>query len=118
MLSKISACPVRGALHIAGKIALIFSILGITFSFGSSVRAESSVFNQSKSISYNGKSYAVTWVTVDLKDPTLRVKPATAAARIGHVESFTWMMQRNHAAAGINGAFFDAYEADDSQRYY
>jgi exopolysaccharide biosynthesis protein len=117
MLSRISRKSERYSLYKAGKIALFCSILGLTFTCVPDVRAESSVFNQSKSISYNGKSYSVTWVTVDLKDPTLRVKPVTAAAGIGHVESFTWMMQRNQAVAGINGAFFDAYEADDSQRY-
>jgi exopolysaccharide biosynthesis protein len=79
--------------------------------------AASSVQKQSKSITYNGKSYSVNWITIDLKDPTLRVKPVTASAGIGHVESFTWMMQKSNAVAGINGAFFDAYETDESVRY-
>jgi len=81
-----------------------------------SARANS-VQSQAKSISYNGKTYSLQYVTIDLTDPYLRVKPVTAEDGIGHVEDFSSMMARNHAVAGVNGAFFDSYEKDDSRRY-
>ncbi|MBP1990883.1 phosphodiester glycosidase family protein [Paenibacillus eucommiae] len=76
-----------------------------------------SVQQQSKTISYNGQAYTVKWITVDLEDPFLRIKPVTAKAGIGHVEAFDSMMKNNQAVAGVNGAFFDAYVSDDSARY-
>lgn len=68
-------------------------------------------------VSYNGKTFAVQQVTVDLTDPYLRVMPVAAADGIGHVESFGSMVERTGAVAAVNGTFFDAYEADESQRY-
>ncbi|MCD1261135.1 phosphodiester glycosidase family protein [Paenibacillus athensensis] len=95
-----------------GCLLAAYSLLPAT----AAARANS-VQNLSKSISYNGKTYAVKYVAVDLTDPYLRVKPVTAEDGIGHVEDFSSMMARNHAVAGVNGAFFDSYEKDDSRRY-
>jgi hypothetical protein len=71
--------------------------------------AKSSVSYRSESISYNGKTFALQIVTVDLMGPYLRVMPVTANDGIGHVEEFPSMLATNDAVAGINGTFFDAY---------
>ncbi|WP_135557693.1 stalk domain-containing protein [Paenibacillus cymbidii] len=68
-------------------------------------------------VTYNGKSFSVQKVTVDLKDPYLRVEPVEAQEGIGHVESLGSIAERSGAVAAVNGTFFDAYEADDSSRY-
>ncbi|MBO9604610.1 MAG: hypothetical protein J7639_01595, partial [Paenibacillaceae bacterium] len=68
-------------------------------------------------VTYNGKSFSVQKVTVDLKDPFLRVEPVAAQEGIGHVESLASIAERSGAVAAVNGTFFDAYEADDSSRY-
>ncbi|NEW09233.1 hypothetical protein GK047_24985 [Paenibacillus sp. SYP-B3998] len=82
-----------------------------------SASAQDSVQTQSRTVSYNGKNFSAQWITVDLTDPYIRVKPVLAEAGIGHDESFSSMMTRSHALAGINGTFFDAYEKDDTKRY-
>jgi exopolysaccharide biosynthesis protein len=97
-------------------LALCF-LLGLIISSPTAVLADSSTQQQTKTLSYNGKSYTVKWISIDLTDPYLRVKPITASEGIGHVQSFTSMMQDNHALAGINGAFFDAYDQDDTRRF-
>jgi exopolysaccharide biosynthesis protein len=71
----------------------------------------------SEQVGYDGKNYTVQWVSADLSDPYLRVKPVTASGGIGHVESFSDMMDEHQAAAGVNGTFFDAYEPDETSRY-
>ncbi|MEC0232443.1 phosphodiester glycosidase family protein [Paenibacillus alba] len=82
-----------------------------------SVSAQGTVQTHSQTVSYNGKSFTAQWVTVDLTDPYLRVKPVTAEEGIGHDEAFSSMLSRNHAIAGINGTFFDSYEKDETKRY-
>ncbi|MNI00753.1 hypothetical protein D3C73_535630 [compost metagenome] len=91
--------------------------LALALILPSSIHAESSVSYTSNNVTYNGKSFSVKWVVVDLLDPYLRVRPVIAEEGFGHVEAFSTMMERNSAIAGINGAFFSAYEQDDSIRY-
>jgi exopolysaccharide biosynthesis protein len=96
------------------------SILVISVGFGASnepILASSSVSYKSESVSYNGKTYAVQMVLVDLKDPYLRVMPIVAEAGVGHVEDFNSILSRNDAVAGLNGTFFDAYEDNAAARY-
>lgn len=96
---------------------MLSSLLSTAVIFPASTSAQGTVQTQSRTIAHNGKSFTAQWVTVDLTDPYLRVKPVAAEGGIGHDESFTSMLTRNHAIAGINGTFFDAYEKDDTQRY-
>lgn len=103
----------RSLTHI---VMLSFLLSGAVI-FPTSSSAQGTVQTKSQTIVHNGKSFTAQWVTVDLTDPYLRVKPVTAEAGIGHDESFSSMLTRNHAIAGINGTFFDAYEKDDTQRY-
>jgi exopolysaccharide biosynthesis protein len=79
--------------------------------------ASSSVSYKSESVSYNGKTFSLQMVTVDLKDPFLRVMPVAAVDGIGHVEDFSEILSRSDAVAGINGTFFDAYENNPAERY-
>ncbi|MCY9667224.1 copper amine oxidase N-terminal domain-containing protein [Paenibacillus alginolyticus] len=97
--------------------AMLSCLLSAALIFPASTSAQGIVQTQTRTIAYNGKSFTVQWVTVDLTDPYLRVKPVTAEDGIGHDEPFSSMLTRNHAIAGINGTFFDAYEKDDTQRY-
>lgn len=80
-------------------------------------RADDTVAYNTASASYGGRTYTVQWVAADLRDPRLRAEPVTAEGGIGHVESLESMMARSGAVAGVNGTFFDAYEADDSKRH-
>jgi exopolysaccharide biosynthesis protein len=99
------------------KRGLFTGLLGLTLLFPYTVFGETSVNYSSTTVSYNGKSFSAKWVTVDLTDPYLRVKPVIASGGFGHDEFFTSMMERSSALAGINGAFFSAYEKDASIRY-
>ncbi|TVY06862.1 stalk domain-containing protein [Paenibacillus cremeus] len=101
----------RLAAGVAGCLALLLWLpRGQAF-------AASGVSYETSTSSYGGKSFTVSWVTADLSDPHLRVMPVTAEDGIGHVESFGSLMERSDAVAGVNGTFFDAYEADDSKRH-
>jgi exopolysaccharide biosynthesis protein len=79
--------------------------------------ASGSVAFDSTVVQANGKSFTVQWTTIDLQDPHLRVMPVTAAEGVGHVESFSDMIERSGAVAAVNGTFFDAYEQDESLRH-
>jgi hypothetical protein len=98
----------------AGLLAILSSLV---IGAAQPTLASSSVSYKSESISYNGKTFALQMVTVDLKDPYLRVMPATAKDGIGHVEEFSSMLTRNHAVAGVNGTFFDAYVDNPAEKY-
>jgi exopolysaccharide biosynthesis protein len=99
------------------SIALMSTTLALCLVFPVHIHAASPTNYESQTLSYQGKSYTIKRVTVDLKDPMIRVRPVVAAEGIGHVESFSSMMERSSAIAGINGTFFNAYEKDDSIRY-
>lgn len=107
------------------KLRTIIRTMGVTFLFivmgmaasNQESWASSSLSYQSESVTYNGKTFSVQWVAVDLKDPYLRVMPVAAEAGVGHVENFSSILSRNDAVAGINGTFFDAYEEDSAMRY-
>ena len=93
------------------------AIIVIVISMERSVIAAESVAYTTENISYNGKNFAIQVITVDLKDPFLRVMPVVAAEGIGAVESFESMVERNGAVAAVNGTFFNAYEADPYIRF-
>jgi exopolysaccharide biosynthesis protein len=100
-------------------VAMILTTVGMLGLFGSNPlkAAGNSVSFDSRVVQANGKSFTVQWTTIDLKDPQLRVMPVAAADGIGHVESFSSMVERSGAVAAVNGTFFDAYEVDESRRY-
>ncbi|MBD0383636.1 stalk domain-containing protein [Paenibacillus sedimenti] len=103
--------------HKFAHAGLLSCLLVSAIALPHAASAQDSVQTQSRTISYNGKSFTAQWISVDLTDPYIRVKPVTADAGIGHDESFSSMMARSHAVAGINGTFFDSYEKDDTKRY-
>ncbi|UJF32598.1 phosphodiester glycosidase family protein [Paenibacillus hexagrammi] len=100
-----------------GFLQCLFCTVLISVSVPFQASAQESVNTHSATIPYNGKVFSANWVSVDLSDPYLRIRPVIASDGIGHVESFSSMMERSHAVAGINGTFFDAYEKDASIRY-
>ncbi|WP_409343695.1 phosphodiester glycosidase family protein [Paenibacillus sp. MBLB4367] len=79
--------------------------------------ANGGVDYETATVGYAGKNFTVQLVTIDLKNPFLRVEPVVASEGIGHVESLSSMTERTQAAAAINGTFFDSYETDDTRRY-
>jgi exopolysaccharide biosynthesis protein len=101
--------------RITGVFTMVLSL--VTGTSPQPTLASSTVSYKSESISYNGKTFALQTVTVDLKDPYLRVMPATAKDGIGHVEEFSSILTRNDAVAGINGTFFDAYADSSAEKY-
>lgn len=103
--------------HKIAHLGVLSGLLVSVFALPNAASAQDSVQTQSRTLSYNGKSFTAQWISVDLKDPYIRVKPVTAEAGIGHDESFDSMMTRSHALAGINGTFFDSYEKDVTKRY-
>jgi len=76
-----------------------------------------SVSAVTKLVYAQGKNFNVNVVTIDLTDPTLELAPAVADGGIGHDASLTSIIDREHAAAAINGTFFNAYESDPYSRY-
>jgi exopolysaccharide biosynthesis protein len=104
----------------AATPTLIVSFLVIVIGMGTSIQhsfASTSVGYKSESVTYNGKAFTVQRVTIDLKDPYLRVMPVAAEAGVGHVEDFSSILSRSDAVAGVNGTFFDAYEDNSAMRY-
>jgi exopolysaccharide biosynthesis protein len=73
------------------------------------VRATEPITAFSTKVTANGKSFAVTGVKVDLKDPRVAVKVGLAQGCVGRTEALAGMAKRNGAVAAINGSFFDAY---------
>jgi exopolysaccharide biosynthesis protein len=104
--------------HRLNKLFLLIVLLMLfAGTSAGSIHASGSVDYQTAAISYNGKSFALQLITVDLKDPYLRIMPVTALEGLGHVESFSSMLSRSDAVAGINGTFFDSFEQDETKRY-
>jgi hypothetical protein len=66
----------------------------------------------SRTVSANGKSFAVTGVKVNLRDPAVRVQVGLAYDHVGRTEELAAIAKRAGAAAAINGSFFDAYTKD------
>ncbi len=77
---------------------------------------ESVSYSEHKVI-YEGKSFTIQYIEVDLKDPGIKVTPLLAEGGIGHVEEFDQMIRRSGAIAAVNGTFFNAYEQDSGIRY-
>lgn len=105
------------------RLALALSLAvttGISLDGGAwthTASANGGVDYETATIGYAGKNFTVQMVTVDLKNPFLRVEPVIASGGIGHVESLSSMTERSEAAAAVNGTFFDAYAADETQKY-
>jgi exopolysaccharide biosynthesis protein len=93
------------------------TLLVATLLAASSAEADASpIAHNQSSINYEGRSYAMDYVTVDVKDPTIQVKAVAANHHIGDVQAFKDMMTDNSAVVGINGTFFNAFEEDTDIR--
>lgn len=60
----------------------------------------------------NGKSFPVTGVKVNLRDPAVSVKVGLAWDAVGRTEALAGIATRTGAVAAINGSFFNAYTKD------
>ncbi len=75
------------------------------------IRAEA-VTNISRSVSANGRTFAVTGVRVNLHDPSVHLRVGLAYDHVGRTEPLAEIAKRAGAVAAINGSFFDAYTKD------
>ncbi|MBC8079921.1 MAG: phosphodiester glycosidase family protein [Gorillibacterium sp.] len=106
----------RVSSKIKGRLLLLLA-MALVVGPGGMAHAAAGVTYESKSISYDGKSYSLQYTVIDPKNPYLRVMAVTAQEGIGHVEDFSSMVKRNNAVAAVNGTFFNAYEASETVRY-
>lgn len=72
-----------------------------------------SVMAGSKKVSTSAGSRTVQFVTINLNDPRLEVRPVLARDELGRTESLAGMAKRTGALAAINGSFFMAYNKGD-----
>jgi hypothetical protein len=72
-----------------------------------------SVIAGSKRFSTASGSRTVQFVTINLNDPRLEVRPVLARDELGRTESLAGMAKRTGALAAINGSFFMAYNKGD-----
>lgn len=84
------------------------------FCIASPVFAKSSVWQETKKVSFKGGSRQVSAVYVDMNDKTIRMEAAAAKNQVGQVDdlkNIAAQAGRDDAQvlAAINGTFFDAY---------
>lgn len=103
------------AIHCGITLLLAAILLGDTAS--ASAQSSSSVNVDTVQLSALGKSFKVNVVSIDLTDPSLELAPALSLGGIGHDEPFSAIVEREHAAAAINGTFFNSYESNPYNRY-
>lgn len=97
------------------QMTLCFALL-FAYGTGAAQAEEHGIKHEQQKVSYNGSSFTVDLVRVDLKDPTIQVKAAAANHEVGTVQDFADMMADNDAVVGINGTFFDAFTQDIEYR--
>lgn len=80
---------------------------------GATQDVSKSVMAGSKRVSTSAGSRTVQFVTINLNDPRLEVRPVLARDELGRTESLAGMAKRTGALAAINGSFFMAYNKGD-----
>jgi exopolysaccharide biosynthesis protein len=80
---------------------------------GAAQDVSKSVMAGSKKVSTSAGSRTVQFVTINLNDPRLEVRPVLARDELGRTESLAGMAKRTGALAAINGTFFMAYNKGD-----
>lgn len=103
-------------LQIAIKLGLA-SMLLISAGAVSPVFAnEQAIVHEKRNVSYEGSTYTLELIRINLKDPTVQVKAIAANHQVGSVQPFIDMMSDNEAVVGINGTYFDAFTEDIDYR--
>jgi len=92
------------------RSAVLVALVALCLSAPSSPSAaDGPIRSGSKTIKAGGRSYAVKFVKAQLS--RVRVEVGLAWAKIGYTEALEGIAKRYHAAAAINGCFFDAYSS-------
>ncbi|MDF1617844.1 stalk domain-containing protein [Petrocella sp. FN5] len=98
------------------SICILFVALFIAVSIlpPTLVQAQSSVWKESRSVSYTGGSKNISVLWADLKDDKIRIDSVLAHGKIGATDALSSIVQSasntdGAAIGGINGSFFNAY---------
>lgn len=78
--------------------------------------ADGPIRSGSKTIKAGGRSYSVQFVKAQLSK--VRVEVGLAWGKLGRTEALDGIAKRYHAAAAINGCFFDAYSSNPVRSPY
>ncbi len=94
--------------------AIIIFILFIYFSINNTYGSEATALTN-QAITFSGGSRNVSYVTVDLNDTSIEIKPYVANNQIGTTDSLQGIANQGRAEgaevlAAINGTFFSAYD--------
>lgn len=79
---------------------------------GAGQQAVNGVTTGSKTVQIGTGKRIATFVTINLNDTRLEVRPVLAHGQIGKTQSLADMAKRSGALAAINGSFFMAYNKD------
>ena len=102
-------------------LALLLFSTFLLFSLSPSLSAQAqSVWSENKKVTANGKTWNVQVVWTNLNDPTIRLETVVAKNQVGQVNSLKNIVDSTKTAeiqplAGINGTFFNAYDATYQQ---
>ncbi len=96
------------------KFLFMLFIVFLIFIFSNIVSAQGSAYADTIRIQFNGKTWDVNAVWIDLKDPVYRAEAALAKGRIGKVDTLENIALQledceTEIVAAINGTFFNAY---------
>lgn len=69
-------------------------------------------------INIGGREIAAHVISLDFKDPRIRVETALAQDRVNSLESFFSLLARKQPLAAINGYFFDSYSGSQATNGY
>ncbi|MBN2222124.1 MAG: hypothetical protein JW708_07895, partial [Vallitaleaceae bacterium] len=94
---------------------ILFALVISNFAGLGVVQAQSSVWKESKKVSYTGGSKTITVLWANLKDKKIRIESVMAEGKVGATDSLSSIVQSasntdGYAVGGINGSFFNAYE--------
>ena len=89
------------------KMLVLMSLLVFLFLTPTTVHAR--IIANNTDVYTSSGAFNVNYITVDLADPQLEIKPVIANDLVGSVESLASMASRSGALAAINGTFFNSY---------
>ncbi|MCF8020679.1 MAG: phosphodiester glycosidase family protein [Vallitaleaceae bacterium] len=98
----------------AMRILFVMLFMIISIPFTSPVHAQSSVWKESRTVSYTGGNKNISVLWADLKDDKIRIDSVLAHGKIGATDALSSIVQSASntdatAIGGINGSFFNAY---------
>ncbi|VDN47043.1 conserved exported protein of unknown function [Petrocella atlantisensis] len=98
----------------AMRILFVMLFMIISIPFTSPVHAQSSVWKESRTVSFTGGNKNISVLWADLKDDKIRIDSVLAHGKIGATDALSSIVQSASntdatAIGGINGSFFNAY---------